>query len=65
MKELFTPDIHVFYEHTQIPLVIYYVEDGRFFAYLASEGACRMYEETADEILKRLNGPDPLKNLVE
>ncbi len=65
MKELFTPDIHVFYEHTQIPLAIYYVEDGRFRAYLVSEGICRMYESSQEEILARLNGPDPLVNIVE
>ncbi|MBO4266559.1 MAG: GGDEF domain-containing protein [Lachnospiraceae bacterium] len=65
MQDFFSPAIHVFYEHTQIPLAIYYVEDGRFKAYIVSEGACRMYESTPDEMLKRLNGPDPLVNIVE
>ncbi len=65
MNELFTPDIHVFYEHTKIPIAVYYVDNGRFHAYLASEGICEMYESTQEEILARLNGPDPLVNIVE
>lgn len=65
MQDLFTPAIHVFYEHTQIPLAIYYVENGGFQAYIVSEGVCRMYESTPDEMLKRLNSPDPLCNIVE
>lgn len=65
MEPLFSPELHVFYEHTKIPLAVYYVEDGRFYAYLVSEGACEMYEFTREEMLMRLNGPDPLVNIVE
>jgi diguanylate cyclase (GGDEF)-like protein len=65
MEPLFTPDIHVLYEHSSIPLAIYYTDGGRFFAYLVSEGACKMYESTAEEMLERLNGDDPLENIVE
>ena len=42
MEPLFSPDIHVLYEHSSIPLAIYYTDGGRFFAYLVSEGACKM-----------------------
>ncbi len=66
MEPLFTPDVHVFYEHTPIPLAIYYVdENGKFKAYLVSEGACRMYGATAEEIMDRLNGDDPFVNIPE
>ena len=65
MEPLFSPDIHVLYEHSSIPLAIYYTDGGRFFAYLVSEGACKMYESTAEEMLERLNGDDPLDNIVE
>ncbi len=65
MEPLFTPDIHVFYEHTKIPLAIYYVEDGRFRTYLVSEGSCDMYESSREEMMERLNGDDPFVNIVE
>ena len=66
MEPLFTPDVHVFYEHTPIPLAIYYVDDtGRFRAYLVSEGICKMYGASAEEILERLNGDDPFVNIPE
>lgn len=66
MEPLFSPDIHVFYEHTPIPLAIYYVDEtGRFRAYLVSEGACSMYEATREEMMSRLNGPDPFVNMPE
>ncbi len=65
MELLFPPELHVFYEHTRIPLAVYYVEDGRFYAYIVSEGVCEMYESTREEMLCRLNGPDPLMNIVE
>ncbi|MCR5301612.1 MAG: GGDEF domain-containing protein [Lachnospiraceae bacterium] len=65
MEPLFTPDIHVFYEHTKIPLAVYYVEGSGFKAYLVSEGFCEMYEATHEELLERLNSDDPLVNIVE
>ena len=65
MEPLFSPDIHVFYEHTSIPLAVYYVENGRFRTYIVSEGACRMYESTPDEMFARLNGNDPFANIIE
>lgn len=65
MEPLFTPEFHVFYEQTKVPLAIYYIENGRFKTYLVSEGACEMYESTREEILERLNGDDPLCNIVE
>ncbi len=64
-EPLFSPDIHVFYEHTKIPLAIYYVEGGRFRTYLVSEGICDMYESTREEMMERLNGDDPFVNIVE
>ena len=65
MEPLFTPDIHVLYEHSSIPLGIFYDDGGRFHAYLVSEGACKMYESTADEMMTRLNSDDPFVNIVE
>ena len=65
MKSVFSPDIQVFFEHTKIPLAIYHVEDGRFKAFLISEGGCEMYESTREEMFERLNGDDPLSNMVE
>jgi len=65
MEPLFKPDVHVVYEHSLIPLAVYYVEDGRFRAYLVSDGACKMYGATSEEMLARLNGDDPLCNIVE
>ncbi len=66
MEPLFSPDMHVFYEHTSIPLAIYYVDEtGKFRAYLVSEGICDMYGASADEILTRLNGPEPFVNIPE
>ena len=65
MESFFSPEIHVFYEHTNIPIAIYYTEAGRFRAYIVSEGICRMYESTADEILARLNGDHPFENIIE
>ncbi len=65
MEPLFSPDIHVVYEHSLIPLAIYYVEDGKFRTYLVSEGACRMYESTYEEMMERLNSDDPFVNMPE
>lgn len=65
MEPLFSPDIHVLYEHSSIPLGIFYDDGGRFHAYLVSEGACKMYESTADEMMTRLNSDDPFVNIVE
>ena len=65
MDPLFTHDIHVLYEHSSIPLGIFYDDGGRFHTYLVSEGACKMYESTADEMMTRLNSDDPFVNIVE
>ncbi len=65
MESFFSPEIQVFYEHTSIPLAVYYVENGRFRTYLVSDGICRMYESTAEEIMSRLNGDHPFVNIVE
>ncbi|MBR1910648.1 MAG: GGDEF domain-containing protein [Lachnospiraceae bacterium] len=65
MEPLFSPDIHVLYEHSSIPLGIFYDDGERFHAYLVSEGACKMYESTADEMMTRLNSDDPFVNIVE
>ena len=65
MEPLFTPDIHALYEHSSIPLGIFYDDGGRFHAYLVSEGACKMYEATAEEMMTRLNSDDPFVNIVE
>ena len=65
MEPLFSPDIHVLYEHSSIPLGIFYDDGGRFHTYLVSEGACKMYESTADEMMTRLNSDDPFVNIVE
>lgn len=65
MEPLFSPEIHEFYENTKIPLAVYYVEDGRFRTYIVSKGSCKMYEFTREEMMERLNGPDPFVNIVE
>ncbi len=66
MEPLFSPDEYVFYEHSFIPLGVFYIEDdGRFRAYLVSDGVCRMYDATREEMLDRLNGDDPFVNIPE
>ena len=65
MISLFSPEIQEFYEHTMIPLAIYYVENGRFFAHIVSAGVCKMYDQTKEQMLERLNGSDPLVNIIE
>ncbi len=65
MESFFTPEIHVFYEHTSIPLAVFYVEDGLFRVYLVSEGLCKMYESTEGELIERFNGPNPFRNMIE
>ena len=44
---------------------ICYVEDGRFRPYVLSDGICKMYHSTREEMLSRLSGPDPFVNIVE
>ncbi len=65
MEPFFSPDVFVFYEHTSIPLAVYYVDNGRMRAYLVSDGACRMFEATRDELLERFNEGDPFTNIIE
>ncbi len=65
MEPLFSPDIHVLYEHSKIPLAIFYADGDRFHAYLVSEGFCRMHEATAEEMLDLLNRDEPFDNIVE
>lgn len=65
MEPLFEPNEQALYEHTSIPLAIYYVEDGQFYAYLVSDGGCEMYEATREEMIARLNGPNPFINVTE
>lgn len=65
MEPLFSPDLHVFYEHTMIPLAVYYVEGGRFRTYLVSEGFAKMYETTPEALMERLNSADPFVNIPE
>lgn len=64
-KKLFTKESYDLYEHTPIPMGICYVEDGRFRVHIVSDGVCRMYRSTREEMLARLNGPDPFVNIVE
>ncbi|MBR4573883.1 MAG: GGDEF domain-containing protein [Lachnospiraceae bacterium] len=65
MEPLFSPDMHVFYEHTSIPLAVYYTKNNGFKAYLASEGFARMYETTPEALVDRLNSSDPFANIIE
>ena len=62
---LFSKDICDYLERTMIPMGICYVENGRFQAHIISDGVCRMYCSTRDEMFERLNGPDPFVNIVE
>ncbi len=62
---LFGREIYDFYEKSRIPMGICYVEDGRFRVHIISDGACRMYRSTREEMFARLNGPDPFVNIVE
>lgn len=62
---LFDEKIYDHYEKTKIPLAVFYVEEGRFRAYIVSDGACRMYHSTREEMMARLNGPDPFVNIIE
>ncbi len=62
---LFTDEIYSLYEKTMIPMGICYVENGSFRVHIVSDGVCRMYRSTREEMFERLNGPDPFVNIVE
>ena len=62
---LFDEKIYDHYEKSKIPLAVFYVEEGRFRAYIVSDGVCRMYHSTREEMMARLNGPDPFVNIIE
>ena len=62
---LFSNDIYDYLERSMIPMGICYVENGRFQAHIISDGVCKMYRSTREEMLTRLNGPDPFVNIVE
>lgn len=62
---LFSDEIYDHYETSMIPLGICYVENGRFRVHIVSDGICKMYRFTREEMLRRLNGPDPFVNIVE
>ena len=62
---LFTKEIHSLYENSMIPMGICYVTDGRFRVEIVSDGICKMYRSTREEMFERLNGPDPFVNIVE
>lgn len=64
-NKLFSREIYDYYESSMIPVGICYVEDGRFQAHIISEGVCKMYCSTREEMFARLNGPDPFVNIVE
>ncbi|MBE5846288.1 MAG: response regulator [Lachnospiraceae bacterium] len=64
-KPLFSEEIKSVYEHSAIPLAVYYVEGGRFQTYLVSDGFCRAYETTREDLVMRLNGADPFVNILE
>ena len=61
----FSKDIYDYLERSMIPMGICYAENGKFQAHIISEGICRMYHSTREEMLARLNGPDPFVNIVE
>lgn len=65
MESFFSQEIYELYENTNIPLAVFYVENGRFRTYIVSRGSCDMYESTREEMLERLNGDDPFVNIVE
>ena len=65
MEPLFPQEVHDFFEKSSIPLAVFYSEDGRFYPYLISEGGCRMFEATTEEITARLNSDDPFSDMVE
>ena len=65
MEPFFSQEIYDLYENTNIPLAVYYVENGRFWTMIVSRGVCKMYESTKEEMLERLNGKDPFVNIVE
>ena len=62
---LFTEEIYSLYEKTMIPMGICYVENGSFRVHIVSDGVCRMYRSTREEMFERLNGPDPFVNIIE
>ena len=62
---LFSRDIYDYYERSMIPVGICYVDNGRFKAHIISDGICRMYRSTREEMFTRLNGPDPFVNILE
>ena len=62
---LFGKELYDYLERSLIPMGICYVENGRFRTYLISDGVCRMYHSTREEMFTRLNGPDPFVNIVE
>ena len=55
---LFDEKIYDQYEKSKIPLAVFYVEEGRFRAHIVSDGVCRMYHSTREEMMARLNGQD-------
>lgn len=61
----FNKEIYDYLERSMIPMGICYVEDGRFKVHIISDGVCRMYHSTREEMFARLNGPDPFVNIVE
>lgn len=65
MEPFFSQEIYDLYENTNIPLAVYYVENGRFWTMIVSRGVCKMYEATKEEMLERLNGKNPFVNIVE
>ncbi|MBQ8970444.1 MAG: GGDEF domain-containing protein [Lachnospiraceae bacterium] len=61
----FSQEIHDLYERSKVPMGICYVENGRFQVHIVSDGVCKMYRSTREEMFERLNGPDPFVNIVE
>ncbi len=64
-KPLFSEEIRNLYEHSAIPIAVFYVKEGRFCTYLVSDGICKMYEATHEQMVSRLNSDDPFANIPE
>jgi signal transduction histidine kinase len=64
-KPLFSKEVRDVFEHSSIPLAVYYVNNGRFMTYLVSDAFCKMYGTTHEELVGRLNSPDPFVNIPD
>ena len=62
---LFSEDLKAFIRDTPLPMVVYYVADGNYHAYLVSEGFAKLNDSTVEEEIVRLNSESRFVNIME